>query len=83
MKRHPHLRGNSEDGRPHGHHAIHPMHRPGPHQAFGGHEGQDRAAATKEYEGGPKDMAEDAAGMQGRQEPPEPSGFPGEAMAGA
>jgi hypothetical protein len=82
MKRHPHLRGNTEDGHAHGHHAIHPMHRPGPHQAYGGHDGQDRAKATTDYEGGPQGMSEGAPQMAERQEPPEPSGFPGNAMAG-
>lgn len=45
-KRHPHLKGNHEEGHGHGPEAIHPMHRPGAHHAFGGHHGQDRAGAT-------------------------------------
>lgn len=42
-KRHPHIKGNHEEGHEHGPMAIHPMHRPGAHHAFGGHHGQNRA----------------------------------------
>ena len=95
----PHLSGNHMKGHEKGHHAIHPMHRPGPHHAYGGHDGQDRANATKGYEGSaadraadamhgapegsPTDMAQDAAGMAGRETPPGPSGFPGNMMIGS
>lgn len=75
-KRHPHLKGNHEEGHGHGPEAIHPMHRPGAHHAFGGHEGQNRAGAESPAHEAAESPAFEAAEHSPSPAVAEPAGPP-------
>jgi hypothetical protein len=69
-KRHPELNGDDTFNIG-SHHAINPMHRPGPHHKFGGHNGQTRGPATDGY---PHGLSTDGGMGGGETAPPNTPG---------